>query len=127
MNNDEAREYFKSKGLSYKNIDIKSLDILAEKLILSLEKYKLEGRFHAQQMDMKLRRRTKQDKKFNKFGLVRARFYIDGSYFNKREGITFHENGFIGFAGEFSTVNTQPILNAFVEWCDYLASEVKHE
>ncbi|WP_238917223.1 hypothetical protein [Clostridium sp. YIM B02555] len=121
MINEEAREYFKSKGLNYKNIDMKSLDVLADKLVLNLEKYKLEGGFHAQQMDMKLRKRTKNDKKFDKSGLVRAKFYIDGSYFNKREGITFHEGGFIGFAGEFSTVNTQPILKAFIEWCDYLA------
>lgn len=127
MENQEARDYFQTKGLSYKNIDEKSLDVLADKLIANLEKYKLEGGFHAQQMGMKLKKRTKLDKKFNKNGLVRARFYIDGSYFHKREGITFHENGFIGFAGEFSTVNTQPILNAFIEWCDYLSSEVQNE
>lgn len=64
---------------------------------------------------------TKPDKKMSKKGLVRARFRIDGSYFSKREGITFNENGFIGFAGEFSTVNTQPILDAFIEWCDKIA------
>lgn len=121
MTNDEARKYFLNKGLNYKNIDMESLDMLAEKLSFNLEKYKLEGGFHAEQMGMKLRKRTKFDKKFSKDGLVRARFYIDGSYFHKREGITFHEGGFIGFAGEFSTVNTQPILNAFIQWCDYLA------
>lgn len=38
-------------------------------------------------------------------------------YFKDREAVTFNGNGFIGFAGWADEKNVQPILSAFVHWC----------
>jgi hypothetical protein len=119
---DEAREYFKNKGLSYLNIteeDIKKLsEILSEELVSYLE----NGGEHTKQMDMRLSKpRIKDVKVLKQTGLQYARIQIDGSYFDRREGITFSSTGFIGFGAEFSDVNVQPILKAFHRWCDLVA------
>lgn len=53
--------------------------------------------------------------------------FTDGSEvaYTQREIISFNEDGFIGFAGWADQGNTNPILRAFLKWCDYLAdSEV---
>ena len=123
MTTEEAREYFKNKGLSYKDIGPVDFKQLRSIVGTYLDIYRATTD-HAEQMDMKLRKMVPKDKKFDKGSLVRGRILIDGSYFHAREGITFNENGFIGFCGEFSTVNSEPILQAFVKWCDDLA-EIK--
>ncbi|PLR99541.1 hypothetical protein [Bacillus sp. T33-2] len=53
-------------------------------------------------------------------GLKYAAIKVNGSYFDGREGITFNENGFIGFAGWASDYNVKPFVNAFVKWMDWL-------
>lgn len=123
MTTKDAREYFKNKGLSYD--DIGMVDFIQLHTIVGtfLDIYRTKTD-HSRQMDMKIRKMCPRNKKFNKGKLVRGEILIDGSYFHSREGITFNENGFIGFCGEFSTVNSEPILAAFVKWCDELA-EVK--
>lgn len=45
---------------------------------------------------------------------------VKGEYFEQREGISFNDGGFIGFAGWADHWNAYPILMAFVEWVDYL-------
>lgn len=123
MTTQEARDYFVSKGLSYKDISPVDFKQLRSIVSTNLTRYRATTD-HAAQMDMKIRKMVPKDKRFNKGSLVRGRILIDGSYFHAREGITFHESGFIGFCGEFSTVNSEPILQAFVKWCDDLA-EIK--
>ena len=125
MTTEEAREYFKNKGLSYQDIQPVDLQQLHHIVRINLDIYR-GTTDHAEQMDMKARNMAKNDKRFNRGKLVRAKILIDGSYFKQREGITFHESGFIGFCGEFSTVNSEPILQAFVKWCDDLA-EIKEK
>lgn len=125
MTTEEAREYFKNKGLSYQDIQPVDLQQLHAMVSTNLDIYR-GTTDHAEQMDMKVRKMVPKDKRFDKGKLVRAKIKIDGSYFNSREGITFHENGFIGFCGEFSTTNSEPILQAFVKWCDDLA-EIKEK
>jgi len=39
-----------------------------------------------------------------------------GTYFDRREVITFCDSGFIGFCGEADRENEKPILRAFGEW-----------
>lgn len=39
-----------------------------------------------------------------------------GTYFDRREAITFCDSGFIGFCGEADNTNEIPILTAFGEW-----------
>jgi len=125
MTAEEAREYFKNKGLSYQDIQPVDLQQLHHNIRINLDIYR-GTTDHAEQMDMKVRKMVPKDKRFDKGELVRAKIKIDGSYFNSREGITFHENGFIGFCGEFSTTNSEPILQAFVKWCDDL-TEIKEK
>lgn len=124
MTTQEAREYFKSKGLSYKGINPECFEQLCNMVSEQLDIYR-SSTDHAKQMDMKLSPVRKNDKKFYNGSLVRARIQIDGSYFKRREGITFNESGFIGFCGEFSTINTEPILKAFVMWCDKLTEDIQ--
>lgn len=123
MTTEEAREYFENKGLSY--TDIEQIDFKQLHAIVGtyLDRYR-NTTDHAKQMDMKVRKMAPKDKRFYKRSLVRGQIRIDGSYFHAREGITFNEGGFIGFCGEFSTVNSEPILQAFVKWCDNMA-EIK--
>lgn len=119
MTSEEARKYFKDKGLTYDDIGISEYIQLHIIVGTFLDIYRNQTN-HAKQMDMKVRKISPRDKKFNKGKLVRGKIQIDGSYFHAREGISFHENGFIGFCGEFSDVNSEPILEAFVKWCDEL-------
>lgn len=116
----EAREYFKNKGLSFDDIGKVDFNQLHTNVGIMLDVYRNKTD-HARQMDMRVRKISPRDKKFDKGKLVRGKILINGSYFHSREGITFHENGFIGFCGEFSDVNSEPVLEAFVKWCDELA------
>lgn len=124
MTTQEAREYFKSKGLSYKGINPECFEQLCNIVSEQLDVYR-NSNDHAKKMDMKLSPVRKNDKKFYNGNLVRAKIQIDGSYFKRREGITFHESGFIGFCGELSTSNSEPILKAFVKWCDMLTEDIQ--
>lgn len=49
------------------------------------------------------------------------------AYFERRECISFNANGWIGFAGWADQGNTNPILRAFIEWCDALAATKEKE
>lgn len=124
MNRDEAREHFKKLGLSYSDLTKEDITTLVSILSDELNAYFLHGGEHARQMDMKVSKpRVKDIKVLKKTGLQYARIQIDGSYFKRREGITFSSSGFIGFGAEFSDVNVKPILKAFLRWCDSISSK----
>lgn len=80
--NNEARDYFAGKGLSYD--DVTEGDILT---------------------------------------LISCFLYVNSHYFERRECISFNADGWIGFAGWADQGNTNPILRAFIEWCDQLAAD----
>lgn len=123
MKREEAREYFVNKGLDYSKINEDHINKLTKILSEELEYYLQNGGFHALQMDMKVSKsRVKDIKVLKRTGLKYARIQIDGGYFQRREGITFSQTGFIGFGAEFSDVNVAPILKAFCRWCDVLVS-----
>ncbi len=119
MTNEEAREYFKSKNLSYS--DIMEGDLLT--LIILINRYLKIHRKEHKDMKLTLSRIThlklSNDRSMKEFYL-----YANGSYFNKREAISFNDNGWIGFAGWASSCNTEPFINAFKKWCDILSFEV---
>lgn len=123
MDRNEAREHFKNLGLTYSNLTKEDITALRDILAAELLSYLSYGGEHAQQMNMKVSKLRIKDVKALKSGLKQARIQIDGSYFSRREGITFSKTGFIGFGGEFSDVNVQPILKAFVRWCDCVAKK----
>jgi hypothetical protein len=119
MTNDEAREYFKSKGLSY--ADITEGDICT--LVMLLNKYiKQACKNHEMSVDtMRMSQRIKS--KFNTSGkLIECYLFINSHYFTQRECISFNIDGFIGFCGWAGGDNPRPIIKAFTEWCDSLAS-----
>lgn len=51
-------------------------------------------------------------------------FDLAAENIERRECISFNADGWIGFAGWADQGNTNPILRAFIEWCDVLAKEV---
>ena len=46
---------------------------------------------------------------------------------NEVNTVGFNADGWIGFAGWADQGNTNPILRAFIEWCDALAATKKKE
>ncbi|KKL44598.1 hypothetical protein LCGC14_2364080 [marine sediment metagenome] len=43
---------------------------------------------------------------------------VESYYFKDREGITFHDDGFVGFAGWADDTNVQPLLRAALDWVE---------
>ena len=114
---DLARDYFIKNDLSYKDIGMneiyKLIQILNKKIaeagscMLMINEPKFRGRY--------------TNIKLNKIGKLKyAELRVKGTYFEDREAITFHEDGFIGFCGWADGYNMTPFIMGFKEWCDYL-------
>ena len=115
---EEAREYFKKKGLSYswiKEFEIEKLRFLIEKELLE---YLKDGGEHAKKMDMKLSNKFKKSYYgpiWNKDKTLKfACITVNGSYFKNREGICFNDDGFIGFCGWADNSNKMPFINIII-------------
>lgn len=118
--NNEARDYFKNKGLTY--ADITEGDILA--LVMLLNKYIKKANKDCETSVNTMRLSTKIDiKKRTNGTIISCYLYMNSHYFTHRECISFNRGGFIGFAGWADQGNTNPILRAFLEWCDYLGGK----
>ncbi len=114
----EARDYFARKGLTYD--DITEGDILV--LIMLLNKYIKKANKENETSVSTMRLSEKVDIKRKSNGAIITCFiYMNSHYFTRRECISFNRDGFIGFAEWADQGNTNPILRAFLEWCDYLA------
>ena len=75
---------------------------------------------------MYLSRRIDLKRKTNG-ALISCFLYVNSHYFERRECISFNADGWIGFAGWADQGNTNPILRAFIEWCDALAATKEKE
>lgn len=118
--NDEAREYFAEKGLTYS--DITEGDILTLVLLLNREIKASVKLGETSTTTMRLSSKLDIKKKPN--GSIQCCFlYMNSHYFTQREAISFNRDGFIGFAGWADQGNVNPILRAFLKWCDYLAQD----
>ncbi|MBQ9700116.1 MAG: hypothetical protein IJV71_05775 [Lachnospiraceae bacterium] len=116
--NNEARQYFTDKGLTYS--DITEGDILTLTMLLN-KHIKAAVKASETSVDT-LRLSNRVDIKTFSDGTIKTCFlYVNSHYFKNRECISFNADGFIGFAGWADQGNTNPILRAFLEWCDYLA------
>ena len=115
--NDEAREYFKNKGLSYRNIT--EGEILMLVMLLNRE-LKKSNRSQETSVDMSLSKKIDMKKRSNG-SIISCYLYMNAHYFTQRECISFNTDGFIGFAGWADQGNTNPILRAFLAWCDMVA------
>ena len=115
--NEEAREHFKSRGLTYK--DITEGDILALTLMLNKEIKASNKKGETSVNTMSLSKKI--DIKKIKDGSIRSCFlYLNSHYFTRREAISFNQDGFIGFAGWADDGNLNPLKRAFIAWCDQL-------
>lgn len=116
--NEEARAYFKNKGLTYD--DIKEGDIGALMILLGQEYKKSNAAGETSVNTMYLSKKV--DAKYKGDGsIIKCFLYTNSHYFTRRECISFNEDGFIGFAGWADDGNTNPIKRAFMRWCDALA------
>jgi hypothetical protein len=113
----KAREYFKNKNLTYD--DITSGDICVLVMLLN-KKIKIACKNREMSVDtMCMSEKIKS--KYNTHGrLDECYLFINSHYFTRRECISFNKNGFIGFCGWADDRNTKPIVEAFIEWCNYL-------
>ncbi len=111
-----AREYFKKCNLTYEDIDMNDLYYLIsiankkmfdDNILIMMNEPKVNGRGKNIILD-------KNGK------VVFAELRCKGNYFSDREGITFNEDGFIGFCGWADMKRTQIFTESFKEWCDYL-------
>ena len=115
--NDRAREYFAASGLTYN--DVTEGDILV--LVMLLNKHiKKAVKDHETSVESICLSKKIDMKKRSDGSIICCYLYVTSHYFTKRECISFNRGGFIGFAGWADQGNTNPMLRAFLEWCDYL-------
>ena len=121
MTNDKAREYFKSKNLSYKDITEGDICIL----VMFLNRHIKEAcKNHEMSVDS-MRMSEKIRSKYTTNGkLIECYLFINSHYFTRRECISFNKDGFIGFCGWADSRNTKPIIGAFIEWCDAVSYQI---
>lgn len=115
--NDEAREYFTNKGLSYNDIRDEDINVLCKYLEEEYKKSNKSGETSVNTMRLSKKvdvNRTITD------DLISCFLYVNSHYFTRRECISFNRDGFIGFAGWADDGNTNPIKRAFIRWCDYM-------
>lgn len=115
----EARQYFRDKGLSYH--DITEGDILSLLMLLNREIKKSNKAGETSVSTMHMSSKIDMKKRTNGT-IIKCFLYINSHYFTRREAISFNEDGFIGFAGWADQRNTNPLLRAFLRWCDDLAA-----
>lgn len=116
----EARQYFRDKGLSYH--DITEGDILSLLMLLNREIKKSNKAGETSVSTMHMSSKINMKKRTNGT-IIKCFLYINSHYFTRREAISFNEDGFIGFAGWADQGNINPLLRAFLRWCDDLAAE----
>lgn len=117
--NDEARDYFANKGLSYNDITEGYIAALIIFLDQELKKGNRSGECSVNTMHMSKKIRMK---KRSNGSIIYCYLYQNSHYFTQRECISFNQNGFIGFAGWADDPNLNPIKRAFMKWCDMISS-----
>ena len=112
---DQARDYFAICGLSYKQINKGQFDQLRK---LVNDKLTDSGRMNG---TLKVNRKTRYVS--HGVGIVEAYIGCKAYYFSDRDAITFNASGNITFASWADDLNVQPVLEAFIQWCN----GIKHE
>lgn len=126
MTRKEARDYFWDKGLTYADICRTDLALLSSIINRNFARERAEVR-KAGEDPYWLRVNSARNYKgtFDPITGSVAGAYITGKGedFTAREVVSFNYDGWIGFCGHADDVNAQPVLEAFVEWCDELAAQ----
>ena len=117
MTNEECRQLFIDKGLTYVDINKDKLDKLKEILTTELLEFSKTHPEIAMKLVKKLSAGRSKCCKFDENGSLISYFIrVNGSYFKDREAISFNPDGFIGFAGWADSTNVSPMLSAFNKW-----------
>ena len=117
---DDCRNRFKEFGLGYD--DITDGDILVLVMLLNREIKKSNRSGETSVNTMSLSEKMVIKRKSNGT-ITECYLYMNSHYFTRRECISFNRDGFIGFAGWADNGNTNPVLRAFLEWCDILKKQ----
>lgn len=111
----EANEMFYKSGFTYQDVTLNDINVLkqmlVDEIVVSTTKSIKTMRVSD---DILFATDTKK--------MVEAKIYVDANYFEKREGITFNEDGTIVLCGWADDGNKQPFLEAFIKWIEYLKS-----
>jgi hypothetical protein len=124
LTNDQAREYFKSKNLTYNDITEGDICVLVMLLNKHIKRACKNNEMSVDTMTMS----EKIKSKYTTHGRLKECYlFMNSHYFTRRECISFNRDGFIGFAGWSGDANLKPIIKAFVEWCDCISKEVEQD
>lgn len=122
---DQARQYFKDCGLSYQDINLRALRYLELELndqFSLVTRAGLEGRRKKPLYWVRVNPAKYYKGKYDPLTgtLTYAFLTAKGTYFSARDVVSFQSDGFISFASEADDENVQPVLAAFLLWCDWL-------
>ncbi len=121
--NNEARKYFADKGLTYEDIELTDVHVLKAFLKQEYKKSNKVG-------ETSVNTERVSDSVYARYGeksIIYCFLYVNSHYFKQRECISFNQDGFIGFAGWADQGNVNPILRAFLRWCDVMAEKKEKE
>ena len=118
--NQEMRDYFAGKGLTYKDhVTYDNIVLLHSILVQELM---ISDNFNSTyRMNKDIVFKVNKRKKTRDF--IFAGLTCNAFYFSGREAVSFNNDGFIGFCGWSDSVNNQPILRGFKKWCDHLSGD----
>ena len=117
--NDHVRSLF-NEQFTYSDVD--EGDILA--LIFIINSKLKEHRKKVPEMMLRLSK-VSHVKKNTNGSIKECYLYCNGTYFKKREAISFNRDGFIGFAGWASSGNSEPFTEAFKHWIDQKSNYIE--
>ena len=123
MTRDEARAYFKEKGLTYGDISRTDLVYLRALLDLHFMKHRTE-RAGAGLRPYWVRTHLvlPHGGEWDESGALECAYLTGkGTFFTVEDVIYFRRDGAITFCWHASEKNAAPVLAAFVEWCDAMA------
>ena len=119
MNREEAREYVISCGIDVTTIREAEIQILYMMLTAKIKKFSKSDWEVDEGCYLEVSKKIEMKK--NKNGTVKSCYLsVNSHYFKQREAICIDGNGFIGFAGWSDDHNVAPIIEAFIEWCDWM-------
>lgn len=119
MTSEQAKELFSEKGLTYENITKGDIGVLFTFLNKQVKEANKAGIMSTNTMRMSRKIKSKLDTTGN---VKECYLFLNSHYFTQREAISFNSDGFIGFAGWVDSGNKSPLMSAFVEWVDTIAS-----
>lgn len=123
MTRAEARAYFKAKGLTYSDISCTDLELLSS--LLNMRFAEARRAHLAAGKPSHWQRVIGVRGEYRASGsMIWTNIAAKGASFATTNAISFNRDGYIGFCGNASDDNLQPVLAAFAEWCDRLA-EIK--